>query len=76
MTVLKTNQANQIFAFIRIKENNKILSVFNLSKKEVNFQFSDFTFEGKNVFSGDDLKVEKGKSISLKAWEYRILSEK
>ncbi len=72
MTVLKTNQANQIFAFIRIKENNKILSVFNLSKNDVKFQFSDFTFEGKNVFSGDDLNVEKGKSMSLKSWEYGI----
>jgi glycosidase len=76
MTILKTDKPESVFAFTRIKDNSKVLAVFNFSKSEVKFQFKDFKFDTKDIFSDQPLEIGKGKPLTLKAWEYRILTIK
>ena len=71
---VKTNKPNDIFAFWRKKDNNKVIVLMNLSNKEISFtsmfpntKVKDYFTEEKFVFN-----EKVGAKIKLKAWEYKI----
>jgi len=63
---------NNIFAFQRIKDDNKITVILNLSKQKhaVN---TDIDISGTEIFSAKNISIKTGESLSLAPWEYMII---
>jgi cyclomaltodextrinase len=74
---IKTSVDSAIVAYVRQSEGNKIFVAANLSPKTVEFKLKKSPLQEvlKNVFTGDEVKLEDGLKLSLKPWEY-IVAEK
>lgn len=74
MTILETSNPEQIFALKREKEDSKVIGIFNLSANEVRFSFNS-EIEGtyNEYFTDKEVQIEKGKEITLGAWEFFVL---
>ncbi|MGB1207040.1 MAG: alpha-amylase family glycosyl hydrolase [Chitinophagales bacterium] len=76
MQGISSNKANDILAFSRTKDGNKVVAIFNLSNKKI----SDIEWrinkgiEGKytDFFSGKEKIFDSKTKMSLEAWEYKI----
>jgi glycosidase len=71
---VKSSDEENIFAFTRSAGKDKVLAIFNLSKKE-----KDFVLEGKNLagsyryfLSGELDTFTDKENFKLSAWEYKI----
>lgn len=75
MNRLKTGNDNNIFAFEREKEGNKIVAIFNLSKNDAEARINSEKITGSyfNLFSGKKTELGSESTFKLKAWEYLIL---
>ena len=70
-----TNNNPEIFAFVREKGEDKIFAIFNISNNSQDiFPVGDL-FQGAylDIFSNDTLIFTDSSSISLSAWDYKIL---
>ncbi|MFA9390793.1 MAG: alpha-amylase family glycosyl hydrolase [Prolixibacteraceae bacterium] len=69
---------NNLIAFGRESENNKVVAIFNLSDKPLSNAVTCKMMDGNysNVFNGEDFTYTQNQEIALKAWEYLILVEK
>lgn len=68
---VSTDQDSLIYAFTREKDNNKVLTVLNLSKNPVKFSFtSEIDFDNQEDYFGQG--TFSNKEIELQAWEYRV----
>jgi glycosidase len=75
---LVTNKPEEILAFIREKDGDKILAIFNLSSEASEFEFShtiDVRGLGDLFKNESQLKLSTS-SISMEPWEYIILTSK
>jgi alpha-amylase len=66
---------DHIFAFERIKDENKILVMINLSKQKQEVR-SDRIIAGRDIFTGLPVNFSVGDQISLKPWEYVVVAQK
>ena len=75
MERLKTNNDENIFAFLREKDNNKIFAIFNLSAENQKIDINDKRIEGsyKDLFTGKNNLLTDECDVNLPAWGYRIL---
>lgn len=64
-------------AFVRSRESNAVLCLFNLSKKEQTLRFDASEWAGKHRewFSGQETDLTAGE-LKLKPWEYRVYTRK
>ena len=72
---IKTNAPEQIFAYLRKKENREILVVLNLSgEKNLRLDIIDDKVTGsyKNVFSAAANDFTNDKSFEMQPWEYLV----
>ncbi len=71
---LSVNDGN-VFAFIREKDNNKVISIFNLSKEEKQFTIISSKLNGsyKNLFTDHFETLTSQYQLTLGPWGYRIL---
>jgi glycosidase len=70
---IKTSKDLQVFAFIRENKDNKVLCVFNLSNKSVNFSLeSDYGFTNQKSYFND---IAFNKQIELKPWEFMVFTK-
>lgn len=70
MARINTTADDKVFAFSRIKDNNKVITILNLSPEDVEFKLA-------NPINDTDLKdLSSGEKITndykLKAWDYKI----
>lgn len=67
--------ADEVFAFIRQKENDKVYAIFNLSDKTVRTELESKLIQGEyiNPFSGKKSQIKSKEWLELKSWDYRIL---
>ena len=75
---LATNKPDEILAFSRNKDGDRILAVFNLSNEATEFEFSqpvDISGLGDLFNKESQLKLSAA-SISMEPWEYIILTSK
>jgi glycosidase len=77
MVFVETSAPQNVLAFTREKDNNQVLSVFNLSAEPVEAilqlaQAGDYT----EYFSGETKTLEKGSTIKLDKWGYQIFVKK
>lgn len=65
---------NNVFAFVRERNEEKIFSVINLSGKKVNFEIASDLIEGTydEFNSNEKAEFDSSASFILKAWEYKI----
>ncbi len=75
MIRVPTSNDSAIFAFIRQKDDDKILAVFNLSKEERTIALNDDLFLGNysDVFTDKKVILSESTKITLKPWDYRVL---
>lgn len=71
---INTLADTSVFAIIREKENNRVISVVNLSKSPVTLTIGDETTEGEytDLFSGKKTAIKANTSLELPAWGYKV----
>lgn len=72
---LYTNEANNVLAYLRKKNEHEVLVILNLSNHSLpGFAISDEHVAGnyKNVFSGEAQDFNKEKNVSLQPWDYKV----
>jgi len=74
MIYIENSDEENIFAFSRSSEKDKVLAVFNLSNEALEFDLSGDSIQGsyKNYFTGKLESFSRKESFKLMPWEYRI----
>ena len=77
MTFIQSSNEENIFAFTRSSEGDKILAIFNLSDNSLEFELIGETLQGsyKNFFTGELESFVSKETFSLNPWEYRIYTK-
>lgn len=75
---IKTNADDQVYAYYREKNGDKVVVILNLSKTPVDLTLSSSGYEGDylDLFGNSTLSLSKGMSMKLKPWDYLVLSNK
>ena len=75
MVRIMNDKMDEVISFVREKNGDKVITIINLSNKEVNVNFDTTFDEGtyKNLFSDEDFKLDKKQNLVMKPWEYLIL---
>jgi glycosidase len=68
--ILDNTEPEKVFAFIRNKEDNKVLVILNLSNEDVVTESNDFAGTYTDFFK--DEKIEAGKVLELEPWDFRV----
>lgn len=78
VTKIPTNHDDKVYAFTREKDGDKVIVVCNLSKEsvEVTLQGDRFVGEYSNLFGNSTTPLMKDMMLSLKPWDYLVLSNK
>ena len=63
---------NDVYAFFREKDGNKITVIINLSKHK-QFVISDVNISGTEVFSKSKKEIKTGDKVELAPWSYLIV---
>jgi cyclomaltodextrinase len=74
---LQSTNEEDIFAFTRSSEGDKILAIFNLSDKPLKFELTGESLQGsyKNYFTGKLESFVSKETFDLNPWEYRIYTK-
>jgi len=72
------NQSDKILSFIRQKDGDSVLSIFNFSAEEtkVNLQTENYAGSYIDWFTHKKITVDKTNSFTLKAWSFLLLTKK
>lgn len=75
---INSSDNENVFAFIREKEGNKVFAIFNFSDKEQNIIFvgDKFTGEYTNAFTGKEAKFSANEKFEIDAWGYFVFEGK
>lgn len=75
MQILNFGDPNYVFSFIRIKDNDKILVVFNFSDEPQSIKINDPLAFGdyKSFLNETDISISEETIIELPAWNYLLL---
>ncbi len=71
---VNTSSEQDVFAFIREKDNSKIFAVYNLSPGYMGAALLDTLYYGTyiDIFSGDTVSFIESTNLILTGWEYHI----
>ncbi len=77
MIRLNTSKDSTIFACMRMKDDNKIVGIFNFSPNETKFALhgSDLKGSYRDALSEEEVKLNKEQKLTLGAWQYMVLKE-
>ncbi|MFN0212837.1 MAG: alpha-amylase family glycosyl hydrolase [Saprospiraceae bacterium] len=77
---IETDRDDQVYAFTREKNGDRLVVLLNLSKKNcaVTLQPSESVISGVylNVFGASTVQLTKDMQLNLKPWEYLVLTNK
>lgn len=76
LKIIYCNDTSPVFAFTRVKDNNEIITVLNLSDDKTSVSINinnDQNSEYKDYFSNNKINIKDLKSTTLDAWQYLIL---
>ena len=76
MQQVVNDKPQQLFAWVRQQDGNKVVGLFNLSEKPVSAQLADGLAAGRYVdfADGSAIELKAGTTVELPAWGYRLLS--
>jgi len=71
------NGNKNILSFVREKENNKIIAVFNLSSQQesLKIDLQKYAGEYEDVFGKNKINISKNLELKLEPWQYKIYSK-
>lgn len=72
-TILNNSCPESVFTFVREKDKNKVLCIFNFSNKEQNFKITGNIKGSFTNYMGVDFFVKKNQIYKLRPWEYSVL---
>ena len=74
---IQNSDEENIFAFTRSSEKDKVLAIFNLSNKHVEVELTAESFQGsyKNFMTGKLETFSSKESFNLNPWEYRVYTK-
>ena len=72
----RINSSNDVYAFIREKDGDKMIGIFNLSDTTQATSLMVPVKDMSEIFSGKEANIEAGDTISLAPWEFHIYSNK
>ena len=75
MEMIKTDKDNNVFAYYREKDENRVVVFLNLSRKSIAFKADTKKIKGKytDYFTGEKTTLPLTDSLRLEAWGYRVL---
>jgi glycosidase len=73
---MRINSSKAAYAFRRVKDNDELVVILNLSGKDQTTKLDRATGPLKNIFTGQTKQYKKGEEIRLKPWEYIVLSNR
>jgi glycosidase len=75
---INTSNSKQVFTFKRVKDDNTVLVMMNLSGKKATFHYMEKDSERNytDYFTGQEMNVKPQENYVLGPWEYRVLIEK
>lgn len=79
LTKIKSDKDDQVYAFTREKDGERVVIITNLSKRPCNVVLApDEKTLGSylNLFGASTIQVTKEMQLNLKAWEYLVLTNK
>ena len=76
MEKIVTSDDASIYAYSRIKDGQQVVSILNMSDKEIEFELNDFktTYTLYEVFNGD--QFEQNDKFTLDPWEFLVYATK
>ena len=76
MHKVENSHPEQLFAWVREEQGNKVVGLFNMSDKQLTATFSDTLPHGtyRDFASGARVTVDEGYRVELPAWGFRLLS--
>lgn len=76
MQKVENSSPEQLFAWVRQEDGNKVLGLFNMSGRALEATFSDALPEGEytDFANGEAVVIGEGHKVELPAWGYRLLS--
>ena len=74
---IQNSDEENIFAFTRSSEKDKVLAIFNLSNKHAEVELTAESFQGsyKNFMTGKLETFSSKESFNLNPWEYRVYTK-
>ena len=74
---IKTGKDNMVYAFVREKEEDRVVAVINLSgeNQEIKLKSKNIVGDYVDVFSKEVVSLNNGMQLTLPAWEYLVLEE-
>ena len=78
MQKVETDKPDQLLAWVRQREGNKVLGLFNMSGKPVTAKFADALPAGtyRDFATGDAASFAAGDRVTLAPWTFRLLSSR
>jgi hypothetical protein len=75
---INTNADDKVFAFMREKDGDKVVGIFNMSKNPVDIVLSGEKYAGtySNIFANSSTTLTKDMTMKLKPWDFLIFSNK
>jgi len=70
--VLKNSNPKNVLTFIRQKEENKVLCLFNLSSKEQTFKITDSVSGDYTNYMGAKINIKNNSECKLGPWSYAV----
>lgn len=73
---IPTNHDEAVYAFHRVKDQDRVVVVLNLSGQPQTVQLSGNGFDGAytEIFSRQPVELKSEMTVSLKPWEYRVMT--
>ena len=73
-----TNEDSKVYAFMREKNGDKVVGVFNMSAEPLTVTLEGNIYVGdyQNVFDGTATELKADTTLVLKGWEYLVLSNR
>lgn len=75
---MKTNDDENVLAFVRASEDNQLFVIANLSKQPVDVTLEQMNHKGTyiNYFEENKRRIKKNKKFSLDEWGYKVFIKK
>ena len=75
---IATNHDDKVYAFIREKEGDKVVCIFNMKNTDVKVELKGSAFKGtfKDIFSQKSYSLAMNTTFDLKPFQFHILSNK
>jgi glycosidase len=71
---VRINTHDHVYAFIRKRDNFEVVVILNLSSAEQKTTLSEDTGLLRNIFDNKMTSIKQGEEVTLKPWEYLVLS--